>query len=143
MRCLLLHQLGHCKGDSDGDDVLLHLHHHQHQHQHHQHQHYHQHQHHHQHQHQYHHQADSVCIEGEEDVCQSGNCHLVDGSETFVITIIFNVSYLIIINFIISTIKIIRMELEYKRRGVCLQEEEVSCDNGGAQCGPGGACRNW
>ena len=92
-----------------------------------------------------------MCIEGEEDVCQSGNCHLVDGSETFVITIIFNIifnvifniSYLIIITFIISTIKIIRMELEYKRRGVCLQEEEVSCDNGGAQCGPGVACPDW
>jgi len=64
--------------------------------------------------------ADLLCDEGEEEACESGSCRLVDGTQ--------------------------KKASEYtKRRGVCLDTQEISCDSEGAQCGPelvclGGIC---
>jgi len=60
-------------------------------------------------------QADSLCDEGEEEACESGSCRLVDGTQ--------------------------KKASEYtKRRGVCLDTQEISCDSEGAQCGPERVC---
>jgi len=59
--------------------------------------------------------ADLLCDEGEEEACKSGNCRLVDGTQ--------------------------KKASEYtKRRGVCLNSQETSCDAEGAQCGPEHVC---